>query len=69
MTSTLSEEEETGRCVSPQQTEPGFEERPFMDVGLSSEAFPASFWKNAQSQRGKNDLAFKAFIWSSGTWS
>lgn len=69
MTSTLSEEEETGRYVIPQQTEPGFQERPFMDVGLSSEAFPTSFWKSAQSQRGKNDLAFKAFIWSSGTWS
>lgn len=29
-------------------------------------ASPSSVWKSAQNQRKRNDLAFKAFIWSSG---
>lgn len=56
----------------PQQPRRGCRESPSVGVGavgLFSEASPNSVWKSAQNRRRRNDLAFKAFIWSSGAGS
>lgn len=53
----------------PQQLKRGCWESPSLDMRLFSEASPSSVWKSAQHWRKRNDLAFKAFIWSSGAGS
>lgn len=42
---------------------------PPLDMGLFSETSPSFVWRNAQNWRRKDDLAFKAFIWTLGAGS
>lgn len=52
-----------------QQPKCGRWDSPSLEMGLFSAMSPSFVWKNAQNWRRKDDLAFKAFIWTLGAGS